>query len=151
MHDMEEQRKKAAKEVRFVAGPLLPLPENLGLSDFAKLYKLPPRPAGLTLDQFPPTLGAVRDLLPNDLMPIFDKALNEVPYREIDIVIEAWGAFALRLHNDNYQADLELIMNDRSDEIPTYKLPTLDPQLSDEEKGKLPQGRLFYDGKEITR
>lgn len=135
----------------FLDKPPLAVPESLELSDRAQDYVLPETPPGLAVNRIPATINDVRMLLPAELLPIFQDAVDSSNYKDLEWVVSGWGVFAVHLHNPNYQADSALIAEGRIDELLVDAVS--EPALTEEEHAKIARERInermFVDGREV--
>ena len=75
---------------------------------------LPETPPGLDLTRIPP-IGVIRGLLPPKSRVEFERLLNGCPADKVERFVMDWGAFAVGLHNADYQRALGLIQAGRPD------------------------------------
>ena len=132
----------------------LPFPENLGLSDRAEDYQLPPVPLDIDISVWPRVIKDIRRLLPIELLSIFAEAVDTTECRDLEYVVSGWGAFARQLHDPESQALRKAVAEGRFEDLNAGPLSVIDRPLTAEEKRKREQrragNRIFIDGREAV-
>jgi hypothetical protein len=144
-------RKHSAMPLVYLDKPPLSVPAALGLSDRTKDYDdLPPNPPGLPEQTSVQTVREVRALLPRQLHELLATAVDTARAVDLPYVVSDWASFARQLHDPEFQADLELVEQERFDDL-VGDDPLTDPPIADAELGPPAPGvRMFVDGREVV-
>ncbi|MCP3802125.1 hypothetical protein NLX83_22930 [Allokutzneria sp. A3M-2-11 16] len=92
----------------------------------------------------------MRALLPHQLREQFTTAVDAAMAADLPYVVSDWASFVRHLHDPEFQADLDLIEQDRLDEL-SGDDPLTDPPVPDSELGPpTPGARMFVNGREVV-
>ncbi|WP_143261998.1 hypothetical protein [Allokutzneria sp. NRRL B-24872] len=135
----------------FLDKPPLQVPSALGLSDRTKDYDdLPPTPPGLPEHSLVRTVRQVRELVPRQLVELLSAAIDTSDADDLPCVVSGWAAFAGRLHDPEYQATVDLLEEDRLDELIGEEV-VQEPPVADTAPCPPPAGqRVFFGGREAV-
>ena len=79
--------------------------------------EIPPTPADLDFTKLPLNAAAIHALLPARLASAFEEELQTTPIQHLTDLAMEWGTAAVSLHSPGVQHSLELVADDKWEEL----------------------------------